>query len=334
MYDDQHPLTNNISHWRELGLDKTNDALWYLDYHSVNFSPLDNFSQARKIFLLSAESNTKRFHNIDRSDVYYFDSAIYFSLSGQGRRAQTPPMTCFPWMYHFEQVRKADRKLDFLKYSRYFKDKNPDGLLFDVLLGLKRPHRDFAFEHINRRPELKSKCFMTYYYNRGNSKNYAVGYNGISSDGLWYAADPIKINGTEMSWGHILPMDIYNMTFYSLVCETKYTDRYFSLYTEKTAKPLLAKRPFIVLSSKNFLLGLKTLGYKTFDTVIDESYDTIDDDKERWQAAMESMEKLSQQDPFVVYQKLESVLEHNHILFKNTNWDQKINRQITQIAAA
>lgn len=334
MYDDSHPLTNNISHWKELGLDKTNDALWYLDYQSLDFNPIDKFDRARKIFLISAESNTKKFHCINRSDVYYFDSAIYFSLSGQGRRAQIPPMTCFPWMYHFEQVRKSDQKLDFLKYSIDVEKKNTNGLLFDVLLGLKRLHRDFAFEYINKQPMLKSRCFMTYYYNRGNSKNYHVGYNGISSNGLWYTADPVRINNTEMSWSHILPMDIYNMTFYSLVAETKSTDRYFSLYTEKTAKPILAKRPFIVLSSKNFLLGLRTLGYQTFDPIIDESYDQIVDDKERWQAAMQSMEKLSKEDPLVVYQKLAPILEHNHDLFKNTNWDIRLNRAISQISGS
>ena len=90
-----------------------------------------------------------------------------------------------------------------------------------------------------------------------------------------------------------------------------------SFVTEKTAKPLLSKRLFVVFSGPNHLRGLKNLGFKTFDNVIDESYDNIDDRTQRLQAAWKTVEYLSTVDPVKLYQEVWPIIEHNHNLIKN-----------------
>jgi hypothetical protein len=45
--------------------------------------------------------------------------------------------------------------------------------------------------------------------------------------------------------------------------------------TEKTAKPIWAKRLFVMFGTPGFLKKLHELGFKTFDHVIDESYDSM-----------------------------------------------------------
>jgi hypothetical protein len=118
-----------------------------------------------------------------------------------------------------------------------------------------------------------------------------------------------------------VPWKIYADSNYSIVAETTARTPYFNndhfFPTEKTAKPLFAKRPFIVFGSANFLYNLNQLGFQTFDSIIDESYDQITDDDERWQAAWESMLDLARQDSFIVYRKLKNVLDHNHWWVQN-----------------
>lgn len=54
------------------------------------------------------------------------------------------------------------------------------------------------------------------------------------------------------------------------------------IYTsEKIYRTMYNKLPFIVFAKKGFLQLLKDLGYKTFETIFDESYDNIEDRKER-----------------------------------------------------
>ena len=54
------------------------------------------------------------------------------------------------------------------------------------------------------------------------------------------------------------------------------------------------------------------LGFQTFDNVIDESYDSIESDIDRWHAAFEQVKALSQEDPKLVLEKIRPVLDHNH----------------------
>jgi hypothetical protein len=65
---------------------------------------------------------------------------------------------------------------------------------------------------------------------------------------------------------------------------------------------------------------LKGLGFRTFDAVIDESYDSIEDDTTRWQAAWQQVELLMQQDPKLIYEQIQSVIDHNYQHITQTNW--------------
>ena len=92
------------------------------------------------------------------------------------------------------------------------------------------------------------------------------------------------------------------------------------MFSEKEAKPVIAQRPFIVFGAKNQLKAFKSLGFKTFDSVIDESYDNIDDKVQRWNQALDSMMALTDKDPIEVYATLKDVLAHNKDHFENGNW--------------
>jgi len=101
-------------------------------------------------------------------------------------------------------------------------------------------------------------------------------------------------------------------------------DNSFAMFSEKEAKPIIAKRPFIIVGAKDHLKAFRNLGFKTFSPVIDESYDNEPNKDKRVHMIFDAMEKLSKKDPIEVYQTLEPILEHNKKHFENkNNWNKE-----------
>lgn len=82
-------------------------------------------------------------------------------------------------------------------------------------------------------------------------------------------------------WGEIyLQSRAYVDTYFSLVTETVF-DYPYSFRTEKIAKVLAQGHPWICATSPGFYRDLRNLGFQTFDTLINESFDLIDDHQTR-----------------------------------------------------
>jgi len=110
-----------------------------------------------------------------------------------------------------------------------------------------------------------------------------------------------------------IPTRIYDASWYSIVAETQYNlDHVF--ITEKTGKALLAKRVFVLFAPRGCLKYLRSQGLQTFDGIIDESYDSEPDNRKRFDQAWEQVRLLSTLDPREVYQRADSILEHNYNL--------------------
>lgn len=68
--------------------------------------------------------------------------------------------------------------------------------------------------------------------------------------------------------------DIYLNSWVSVITETHAEDELHNFFiSEKTWKPIFAMQPFMILGHKGTLARLREMGYKTFDGLIDESYD-------------------------------------------------------------
>lgn len=89
----------------------------------------------------------------------------------------------------------------------------------------------------------------------------------------------------------------YTDTYFSVVNETTYhtTDQMCGVpfLSEKIFKAIAYSHPFILVSYPNSLQYLKKLGYKTFDRVIDESYDTETNDAKRLIMIADEIKRLS-----------------------------------------
>ena len=101
--------------------------------------------------------------------------------------------------------------------------------------------------------------------------------------------------------------------FWHIVTETVFY--YDKLHlTEKIFKPIVSKQPFMLLAAPGNLAYLKSYGFKTFDSVIDESYDNIQDNDDRIDAVVKQLNwycNLSDSDKLDVMKKLEPIIEYN-----------------------
>jgi len=67
----------------------------------------------------------------------------------------------------------------------------------------------------------------------------------------------------------------------------------FNIVTEKTLNFVFLKKPFVVFQCKNFLRNFRKLGFETFSPFINEDYDDIKDDIERFQAIVLEMQRIA-----------------------------------------
>ena len=91
---------------------------------------------------------------------------------------------------------------------------------------------------------------------------------------------------------------LFENSYFSLVTETNYyndpsLDSRGRFITEKTFKCIAQEHPFILLAPAHTLPLLRQLGYKTFSTLIDESYDSEEDDNIRMLKVIKEVERLS-----------------------------------------
>ncbi len=88
--------------------------------------------------------------------------------------------------------------------------------------------------------------------------------------------------------------------------------------TEKVFKAIKNCQPFVIAGACGSIKQLREMGYKTFDTVVDHSYDTIEDPTERWDAVCTEMCRIAKSKKIhSMYVACKNELVHNQNLFLN-----------------
>jgi hypothetical protein len=199
-----------------------------------------------------------------------------------------------------------------------------------------KPHRDFVYNSV-KSDNLEDKFIMTYGGAWDNNAFYADRYFAWEPDcvpvgKIIGTADWVDYCGLRTGLSRVIPIQVFNDTYYSIIAETDH-DNTLSFFSEKTAKPLIARRLFVAFTGYKFLHNLRQLGFQTFGAVIDESYDLEIDDIKRYTRAFEQVKYLCATDPEAVVQKIGPVLEHNHRLIMTTDWTQYAADGISRVLA-
>jgi hypothetical protein len=112
--------------------------------------------------------------------------------------------------------------------------------------------------------------------------------------------------------------DFYDEFGIDIVAETVFNYPHVVI-SEKTLRPISSKRPFIIIGASGTLKILKTMGFKTYSDIIDESYDNIQDHEIRFNAVCESVRKITSQSIDKIKQdvrSVESIIEENFATLK------------------
>jgi hypothetical protein len=115
-------------------------------------------------------------------------------------------------------------------------------------------------------------------------------------------------------WGEIyLNAQPYLDTYFSLVTETVFEYPY-SFRTEKIWKPIAIGHPFIVVANSGYYRDLHNLGFRTFNHVIDESFDKIENNQERLSRIITLVRDLCKQDLSAFIKETQQVCKYNQQL--------------------
>ena len=203
---------------------------------------------------------------------------------------------------------------------------------FDVLLGRRKSHRDQVFANFD--PTQNVVRYFPNDYDQDiqqyNSEQFEwPNLLPKTQDAVTFTAQEVRVSDTIVSLSQIIPVEIYNRTSFSFVAETL-VDNSYSFFTEKIIKPILARRLFVVAAGQHYLHNLRSLGFRTFDGIVDESYDTIEQIDKRIDAACcaaNSLVTVNDQD------LLQEIVEHNYQNLMSTDWNKQMTQQLEKVIA-
>lgn len=227
-----------------------------------------------KKILLHSEKNSA---DLDRYKKNGFIGAYYWAHA----------LIALDW-YRFA---KYDQRLDFTNSLPF---KNDFNIYCRAWTGSREYRLKFLSYLKENNIDKRSNIFFNDY--QKNGQHYSK-YNPK----LWKITDKDiqninSINATrnkniESSLSATYNINDYNNSAIDIVLETVFDKNKIQL-TEKILRPIACGKPFILASEKNSLEYLRSYGFKTFDNLIDESYDLIEDPDDRLNAIVNTMNTI------------------------------------------
>jgi len=125
------------------------------------------------------------------------------------------------------------------------------------------------------------------------------------------------------TWGDaIVNHRCYTDTWFSLVTETIY-DYPYTFRTEKIWKPVLMAHPFIVAANPGYYRDLRQAGFRTFEALIDESFDQIDCPQERLECIISMVDDICANGPAEFWEASRDICKYNQQHLVEYNREQR-----------
>ena len=209
---------------------------------------------------------------------------------------------------------------------------------FLFLNGRLRPHRKYLIDHL-RAQGLLSNALWT-----NLSSQVEMAFTSALDTGK---TEPIRLLPPEYeipravpnldreytgfckhelfgnTWGDaIVNSHCYTDSWFSLVTETIF-DYPHTFRTEKIYKPMLMAHPFVVAANQGYLRDLRKAGFKTFDTLIDESYDQIGTPTARIERIIDTVRDISRQGAAEFWEASRDICKYNQQHLREYNRQQR-----------
>ena len=171
---------------------------------------------------------------------------------------------------------------------------------FLFLNGHLRPHRKYLLEQF----DLAGILTQSLWSNLTANTNRPVQYLPVKYELKTYQSNLLEQTSSlfvknhlfSCTWGDgLIVPDQYIDTYFSLVTETVFTYPH-SFRTEKIWKPVAIGHPFIIAANAGYYRDLRNLGFQTFGHVIDETFDSIENNQDRADRIISIVKDLCQQD--------------------------------------
>lgn len=187
--------------------------------------------------------------------------------------------------------------------------------LFNCLNRVKRPHREFLMLRLIE-AELHEHGLIS--HDRLEHHNWMdYGFDNTTIERA-RSMLPLVLDDSDFGNNKAIQMnpDIYLRSWVSVITETHAFDDPYSLFiSEKPWKPLCAMQPFMILGHRNTLDAIRSMGYKTFSGLLDESYDDLPF-IDRTTVILNNLRKLSViRDKWGWLQECREIIEHNKRVF-------------------
>lgn len=258
------------------------------------------------------------------------------------------PMDCYLFVSANSSARNIEQFYFFSDHEHFFKFLNTEQTAVTADNN-PRPH---VFTALNRTHKWWRASCMSQLHHEGLLDNSLWSYNTdcvVKDDE--YVNNPIEVtkydrdimdtflqngpyycdsdNADEHNDHRFIPEYLYTKSYCNLVFETLLDadQSQGAFVTEKTYKCMKFGQPFIIIGTAGSLELLRNDGYRTFDNVIDNSYDTIQDSNKRWWKIKSVIEQIKQEDLHTWYTRCLPDILHNQQVF-----NQHISQSIQDLA--
>ena len=228
-----------------------------------------------------------------------------------------------PFMYYWPEIEyRFQQQNDFTKAAQ--KHLNRRTRRFMVLCRIDKLWRKMFMSELWKKNFHKQNYFSYLQEQLGEHEDpgplsdklveqYSAQVMDFVKAGPFHADDLTSDEANDFS---IQPVELYTDSYINIVLET-FIDVDSSggqFITEKTFKPIMHNQMFICMAEHHHLKHLRELGYQTFDGIIDESYDNIEDTELRFNTVLKLIKSINQMPMATVhelYRMSQDIIQHN-----------------------
>jgi hypothetical protein len=128
-----------------------------------------------------------------------------------------------------------------------------------------------------------------------------------------------ELNLQKQNDHHWVNVDLYTKSYFQIVIETHFdADQSGGTFiTEKTWKPIKFGQPFVVIAPMGTLAALRSAGYRVFDHVLDNTYDTIENNTDRYIAIRNLLINMKRAGIATLSTQCADDVKHNQQMFES-----------------
>ena len=132
---------------------------------------------------------------------------------------------------------------------------------------------------------------------------------------------------------HEVNDELHYQSYWNIVLETHFdADQSGGTFlTEKTFKPIKYGQPFVIAGPPGSLEQLRRQGYRVFDHVLDNSYDLITDNTQRWCAVRDLLVEICCRGPQLLWQQCQEDILWNQQMFLSRQ-ETAVNNLLNQLS--